>query len=100
MNYEPNSTTWQHGDFVLHDADRKSWHMVMVVKRVLKDGRVWTQYRFPRSLRDDFRCPMPGHKTFKNPPEVLHDPQRFGVDLDDVRRRYAANYYTGKLEAT
>lgn len=44
MNYEPNTIRWQPGDLVIHDADAKNRHMLMVVLGHDSRGDVQTIY--------------------------------------------------------
>lgn len=67
MNYEPNTTQWQKGDFVLHDADAKEPRMLMRVIGYTRDGLCKTQYMTPDHKRT----------IWKNRIAVLHDPERW-----------------------
>lgn len=77
MIYEPNTTQWQRGDLVLHDADAKRPEMLMVVTGYARDGRCKTRYKTP--------CQMNGGRRtlWLNPVMVLHDPKRFGVSSNE-----------------
>lgn len=44
MNYPPNTTHWNLGDLVLHDADAKEPRMFMRVVGYTKDGLCRTKY--------------------------------------------------------
>lgn len=76
MNYEPNKIRWKPGDIVIHDADQKSPYMLMMVVGYLKDGRCETRYLNPRTTTMQRR--------YANRLDVLHDPKRFGIDVDHV----------------
>lgn len=69
MYHEPNTHHWQPGDLVIHDADRKSSHMLMKVIGYTRDGLVKTRYISHGSPR----------KVWINEPRYLHDPSRFGI---------------------
>ncbi len=73
MNNEPNTTHHAVGDLVIHDADAKTDEMLMRVIGYTSDGKVKTKYA--NASR--------GVRTYVNPIEVLHDPDR-----PDVRARW------------
>lgn len=68
MNYEPNTTDWQIGDIVIHDADEKTELYLMTVIDIDCD-RFKTKYINRKGI-------MP---FYWNRKEVLHDPARFGL---------------------
>jgi hypothetical protein len=69
MNYEPNTTQWQKGDIVIHDADAKEACMLMRVIGYTRDGLCKTKYVDKSRKRT----------VWKNGIEFLHDPARFGI---------------------
>jgi len=71
MNYEPNTVSWRRGDVVIHDADAKREHMLMVVIGFDRDGLVKTRY-----VSDE----RP-QRIYANELRFLHDPARFGIAL-------------------
>lgn len=73
VNNEPNTTHHAVGDLVIHDADAKTDEMLMRVIGYTSDGKVKTKYA--NASR--------GVRTYVNPIEVLHDPDR-----PDVRARW------------
>ena len=72
MNYEPNTTHWQYGAIVIHDADAKKSDMLMMVIGFTKDGLAKTQYVHRVKHAD---------KVYKNELKYLHDPTRFGIAI-------------------
>lgn len=72
MNYAPNTTHWRRGCLVIHDADAKREHMLMVVIGFGRDGLVKTQY---------VDADRHSRKVYTNVMAVLHDPARFGIPL-------------------
>lgn len=80
MNYEPNTTRWQPGALVIHDADAKRREMLMVVTGYnRKTGLCITRYLYPGSFRPHF----PQKKTYQNEISALHDPARFGITVKE-----------------
>lgn len=78
MNHEPNTTRWQIGDIVIHDADAKRREMLMrVIGYDPKTGLCKTRYVYPGSFRPHF----PRKKVYRNEISVLHDPARFGIEV-------------------
>lgn len=76
MNYEANTTLWRRGALVLHDKDRKKPDMLMVVQHYDREtGQCITRYLHP-----DYLPGMRGR--FSNDVRVLHDPARFGVQVE------------------
>lgn len=75
MNYEPNTHTWEIGDLVLHDADRKHTDMLMKVIGYTRDGLCRTKYINPFPLEHGFK------RVYKNEIKCLHDPKRFGIEV-------------------
>lgn len=71
MNYEANTTHWQKGNIVIHDADAKKANMLMLVIGYTRDGLVKTQYLNPQFKRI----------VYKNEPQFLHNPARFGMEI-------------------
>lgn len=71
MNYAANTTHWRRGCLVIHDADAKREHMLMVVIGFARDGLVKTRY-----VSDE----RP-QRVYQNVMAVLHDPERFGIAL-------------------
>ena len=69
MNYEPNTTKWEIGDIVIHDADAKNERMLMRVIGYEDNGKLITEYI-------KFESP---DKTYTNRIEVLHAPSLFGI---------------------
>ena len=80
MNYEPNTTHWQKGDLVIHDADNKNKSMLMEVIGYTRDGLCRTRYRNRQARMGEYR----------NEIKYLHDPKRFGIH---------ANAFAAGLEA-
>ncbi len=85
MNYEPNTTVWKVGDLVIHDMDLKEKKMLMRVERRYVNGMYATTYFFPQA----HYCKLCGHKTtrfnnkiYKNDLKFLHDPRKFGIEVD------------------
>jgi hypothetical protein len=72
MNYEPNTTHWLKGDFVLHDMDAKEPKMLMRVIGYTRDGLCKTQY-----VNTNLR-----RTIWKSELKYLHEPERFGIRSD------------------
>lgn len=70
MNYEPNEVDWKKGDIVIHDADRKAEHMLMIVKGVLSSGLIETRYLNKQN-----------NNSYINDKKFLHNPRRFDIIL-------------------
>ncbi len=68
MIYEANTTRWEIGDIVIHDADAKTDRMLMRVVGETDDGRLITRYLDRSVCRD----------KYENRPDVLHDPYSSG----------------------
>jgi hypothetical protein len=89
MNYPPNTTIWQPGDLVIHDADGKCPEMLMVVTETWKDnGAILCETRY---LDPGAMTPKP-KGAYVNRIEALHDPARFGIivpSTDPDQRRAA-----------
>lgn len=81
MNYPPNRTSWNRGDYVLHDADAKRTDMLMRVVRQMPDGRFQTEYVDP-----DLRAKWGKGKKSRliNTVEMLHGADLFGGPPWDV----------------
>lgn len=71
-NYEPNPVQWTPGALVIHDADEKKPHMLMIVLKV-NGHRITTQYLD----QGDRRPKRP--RTWENNLCALHDPARWGI---------------------
>lgn len=72
MNYEPNTTGWQVGDLVIHDADEKSRKYLMRVTQInRKDGMTGTVYNNRKG----------NHELYLNEAKLLHNPKRFGIEV-------------------
>ena len=72
MNDEPNTTEWNIGDLVIHDADEKSSKYLMRVTQInRKDGMVATVYHNRKGI----------HPLYLNKMKFLHDPVRFGIKV-------------------
>ncbi len=70
MNYEPNTTEWQVGDIVIHDADAKNIKYLMRVTKIDRpDGLIETVY-----INHD------EDQIYENDAKFLHDPVRFGLN--------------------
>lgn len=69
MNYPQNTTHWNIGDLVLHDADAKEPRMFMRVTGYTREGLVLTKYIDPTRN---------GKNTWKNDIKYLHAPDKFG----------------------
>jgi hypothetical protein len=78
MNYYPNTTHWEIGNIVIHDADAKRADMLMKVIGFSRDGMVKLCY-----VKN---TPFHNNKTiYLNRMCVLHDPKRFGIDVEEVK---------------
>lgn len=73
MRYDPNTTHWRIGDFVLHDADAKRLDMLMIVIGYTRDGLCKTRYINPTRKRT----------VWKNELKYLHAPARFNLDAEN-----------------
>lgn len=73
MNDTPNTTHWEKGDLVIHDADAKTDHMLMEVIGYNKEGLCLTKYVEPTKRS----------QLFANDLKYLHDPFR-----KDIRQRW------------
>lgn len=73
MNDTPNTTHWQKGDLVIHDADAKTDKMLMRVIGYTRDGLCKTQYVDRQHRRT----------IYTNELKYLHDPNR-----PDIRARW------------
>lgn len=79
MNYPPNTTLWRPGSLVIHDADTKQPCMLMRVTGYdRKTGECLTRYVHPHH----FACMGAG--VYRNEAKYLHDPKRFGIDVEVV----------------
>lgn len=67
MIHEANRIEWKVGDLVIHDCDAKKNKFIMIIKKILKDGRRESKYL-------DVSV---SNKRYRNRIEVLHDPKRF-----------------------
>lgn len=76
MNYEPNTTHWEPGSLVIHDADAKRPDMLMRVVGYGPDGLCVTEY-VERRWQDGHGKRM--RSPWRNPITVLHTPERFGL---------------------
>lgn len=81
MIYEPNTTRWQPGDLVIHDADRKVADMLMRVVGYRPDGCALTRYVHPRCDMANPRSSATLRGELANDVKYLHDPARFGIDV-------------------
>lgn len=94
MNYEPNTADWQVGDIVIHDADAKKPHMLMVVVDHLEtdEGREYaTVYLDTERNRQ---------KRYWNPMRNLHDPARFNITPPtsaEIVERFIAALHGGTI---
>jgi len=84
MNYEPNTTHWNVGDLVIHDADAKRPEMLMKVIGYTPDGRCQTRYAAPNRMNGDEHRIKTRRKAelWENGIAVLHAPERFGIAPD------------------
>jgi hypothetical protein len=73
--YPPNTRRWVKGDYVIHDADRKNWFMLMVVVGYTPDGYVKTRYVNRAKMNRRWRG------VLENPLAWLHDPARFNIEV-------------------
>ena len=73
MNYSPNTTEWQVGDLVIHDADEKrsDKYLMRVTQINRKDGMIGTVYHNRKE----------NHPLYLNKMKFLHDPARFGIEV-------------------
>ena len=83
--YRHNTTTWRKNDLVLHDADAKTVDCLMRVIGYTKDGMVKTKYLYPEKISG-----RGGKKTWRNELKFLHDPERFGIPVNEIKRGFAA----------
>ena len=72
MNYPENTTYWQIGAIVLHDADAKEPRMFMQVIGYTKDGCAKTRY---------IDTTRNGKKIWTNEMQYLHAPEEFGIGV-------------------
>ena len=90
--HKANTASWDVGDVVIHDWDAKDVYMLMIV--VKKSPKwYWTRYLQPRMVAgyhgaNDHRWANSGarvrahyRKTWRNKGAVLHDPERFGIEI-------------------
>jgi hypothetical protein len=75
--YEPNTIQWPIGSAVIHDADRKTGAMLMRVIGYTREGLCRTRY-----LNNSGRW---RRKILANDIRYLHDPKRFGLDVEAGR---------------
>lgn len=75
MIHEANSTRWKLGDYVIHDADAKNEHMLMVVTGCTKEGSYITRYANKEVCSE----------RYENPLRALHDPRRFGIEVPNAK---------------
>lgn len=79
MIYEPNTTQWQPGDYVIHDWDRKVDSLLMRVVGYDAEGLCLTRYVYARCDRHNPRGSRTLRGVLANRVVVLHDPARFGI---------------------
>lgn len=70
MGYPPNEKHWEKGDFVLHRADAKQAHMLMVVTGYTRSGLCKTRYVEAKQ----------GRKVWENDVKHLLDPRAFNLE--------------------
>jgi hypothetical protein len=82
VNYTANTTHWQPGDLVLHDADAKRSDMLMRVIRYREsDGFCQTEY--VESEKSE-QWGKGARSRLWNRLAVLHDPRLFGIQGGDA----------------
>ncbi|MGE0099083.1 MAG: hypothetical protein AB7S86_12130 [Hydrogenophaga sp.] len=74
--HAPNTTPWQCGDLVIHDADAKRIDMLMIVVSCSAEGVYRTRYVYPWAQPRAWR-----RKFWQNTIASLHDPARFGINV-------------------
>lgn len=71
MNYPANTTRWQPGDLVIHEADAKTVDMLRQVIGYTPEGLCRTVYLNSRRW---------GRAVYEDEIGVLHDPAQFEID--------------------
>lgn len=84
--HTPNTTPWQCGDLVIHDADAKRIDMLMIVIGCSASGVYHTRYAYPWAQPRAWR-----RKIWLNPMASLHDPVRFGISVPRLALNAAAS---------
>ncbi len=92
MNYKPNKIQWKIGDYIIHDADNKSEHMLAKIVEIKEDNE-------GKMYRIEYVDEKHNHGEWWNELKYLHDPLRFNILLPDDANQSASRSQTSrKLE--
>jgi hypothetical protein len=81
MNYEPNTTEWKIGDFVIHDADSKVEFMLMKVVKIIPAEKIIPKLDEPLYLTEYVYPNLAENGIYENDKKFLHDPAKFNIKI-------------------